>query len=65
LTIPLAFAVGFLAAIAPYLSSGPFYYSYIRDYPNKCEKGGWLNVLYMNIYADIFGNANAGGVSTD
>ena len=60
ITIPLAFSVGFVATIAPLVSSGPFYYSYIRDYADTCKKNGWLNVLYMNIYQDIFGIDGAG-----
>ena len=54
ITVPLAFSVGFVATIAPLVSSGPFYYSYIRDYTDGCRKNGWLNILYMNIYQDMF-----------
>lgn len=55
MTIPLAFSVGFVAAIAPQLSSGPFWSAYVRDYTTGCAKNGYLSVLYMNIYQDIFG----------
>ena len=52
LTIPLAFSIGFVAAIAPYLSSGPVFTLYRRSVEG-CEKYGWFNILYMNIYQDI------------
>ena len=53
LTIPLAFTIGFFAGIVPYLSSGPFfpYFPEIGS-PKGCEKYGWLNVVYLNIYID-------------
>ena len=62
LTIPLAFSIGFVAAIVPYLSSGPLFKFY-RDGTEACEKYGWFNVLYMNIYQDIMKPGTpAGGV---
>ena len=53
LTIPLAFTIGFFAGIVPYLSSGPLfpYFPKIGS-PEGCEKYGWLNVVYLNIYND-------------
>ena len=52
LTIPLAFTIGFVAAIAPYISRGPLFRFYSGN-AEACEKYGWFNVLYMNIYQDI------------
>ena len=53
LTIPLAFTIGFFAGIVPYLSTGPFspYFPEIGS-PKGCEKYGWLNIVYLNIYID-------------
>ena len=53
LTIPLAFTIGFFAGIVPFLSSGPFfpYFPEIGS-PKGCEKYGWLNIVYLNIYID-------------
>ena len=53
MTIPLAFTIGFFAGIVPYLSSGPFfpYFPEIGS-PKGCEKYGWLNIVYLNIYND-------------
>lgn len=52
LTIPLAFSIGFIAAIAPYIATGPAMPLY---YPTSeaCEKNGWFNVIYLNIYQDL------------
>ena len=53
MTIPLAFTIGIFAGIVPYLSSGPFfpYFPEIGS-PKGCEKYGWLNIVYLNIYND-------------
>ena len=52
ITIPLAFSIGFIAAIAPYLMTGPLFPIY--QYGTQgCEKYGWINVLYLNIYQDL------------
>ena len=53
LTIPLAFTIGIFSGIVPYLSSGPLF-PYFPDIgsPKGCEKYGWLNILYLNIYND-------------
>ena len=52
ITIPLAFSIGFIAAIAPYLMTGPLFPIYQYGVVG-CEKYGWLNVLYLNIYQDF------------
>ena len=53
MTIPLAFTIGIFAGIVPYLSSGPLfpYFPEIGS-PKGCEKYGWLNIVYLNIYND-------------
>ena len=53
ITIPLAFAIGFVATIIPIIGSGPMYFA-MQQSSDGCEKYGWYNVLYMNIYQDIF-----------
>ena len=54
ITIPLAFSIGFIAAIAPYLMTGPLFPIMYSQYGVQgCEKYGWLNVLYLNIYQDL------------
>ena len=58
ITIPLAFAIGFVATIVPIIWSGPMYFAALSD---GCEKYGWYNVLYMNIYQDIFQPDTAAG----
>ena len=61
LTIPLAFSVGFIAAIVPQLSTGPFWWNYALGAGEYgCAKTGYLNVLYMNIYQDKFGVEGVG-----
>jgi hypothetical protein len=63
ITIPLAFSIGFVATIVPILWSGPVYFA-TQGSADACQKFGWYNVLYMNIYQDIFQpDTSAGGVS--
>ena len=53
LTIPLAFSIGFVAGIIPYITSGPLLKYYAVDGTRGCEEYGWYNILYLNIYQDI------------
>ena len=53
MTIPLAFSIGFVAGIIPYITSGPLLKYYAVDGTRGCEEYGWYNILYLNIYQDI------------
>jgi len=48
LTIPLAFAIGFVAFISPYLAKGPFAELFTNAGPQNCRDHWYLNLLYMN-----------------
>ena len=48
LTIPLAFAMGFVTYIFPLLGCGPIWPEYVDDKEISCGDHGWLNLIYMN-----------------